>query len=211
LEEFPPGHRVLEHLEKDRERMRERIVTAQLTAFVELLKSLESLTKPTRVQVRISQDGADELTRFWESGAFERLRGLLGLLREMLASDDRTQVLGVHRRLRLAQAAWYSGDPEGCLFHAACALSRQLALPVGELEASLPHDERSPTAAAALRALDAELRGEQALDLAALTAPALADLASDTAMPTSRERGMTGQELYELLAQDLPHVPLEDE
>lgn len=215
LQEFPPGSEVIEQLEKDPQRVRERLVCAQLVAFTELLEKLQSVTRPTRVQVKIAQGSTEELTRFWESGAFGKLRGLLDLLRHLLEKpqppEDERFPIEADRRFRLAHAAWHAGDPEGCLFHAACGLSRHLGLPVADLEASLPDNERRATASAGLRALTAQLRGEPALDLSTLTAPALADLAVELVMPSVGERGMGGDELYELLAQDLPHVRLEGE
>lgn len=215
LQEFPPGSEVIEHLEKDPQRMRERLVCAQLVAFTELLEKLQSLTRPTRVQVKIDQGRTEELTRFWESGAFGKLRGLLDLLRHLLegsqSPEDERFPVEADRRFRLAHAAWHAGDPEGCLFHAACGLSRHLGRPVADLEANLPDNERRATASSGLRALAAQLRGEPALDLSTLTAPALADLAVELVMPLVGERGMSGDELYELIAQDVPHVRLEGE
>lgn len=195
--------------------MRERLVCAQLVAFTELLEQLQSVTTPTRVQVKIGQGSTEALTRFWESGAFSKLRGLLDLLRHLLEESQPPEQerfpIEADRRFRLAHAAWRAGDPEGCLFHAACGLSQHLGLPAADLEANLPDNERRATASAGLRALTAQLRGEPALDLSTLTAPALADLAVELVMPFVGERGVGGDELYELLAQDVPHVRLEGE
>jgi hypothetical protein len=214
LEEFPPGSELLGKLERDPNRAAELIASAQLVAFIETVEKLKALSEPTRVQVKVSQGRTDELTRFWESSAFGRLHATLELLRHLLdeaRAEEAAYPLEADRRLRLAQVAWRAGDPEACIFHAVCALASHLGGPCGELERVGLDNPRRPVALAALRALEAQLAGEQVLALATIVAPALADFALDEALPPPGERPIGADELFDLLAEDLPHVPLEED
>lgn len=213
LEEFPPGPELLEELERDPQRVRERIVSAQLLAFTQVVDKLAALSQPSRVQVQIREGQAEELTRFWESGAFAQLRLSLELLGELLEDSPQAESaypVEAARRLRLAQAAWRTGDPEGCLFHAACALASHLGGPCGGLDNIGSDHPGRGLALAGLRALDAQLVGNRALDMAVLTAAGLADFAVDVIIPPFGNPELRADELFDLIARDVPHVPLED-
>lgn len=214
LEEFPPSSEMIEAFERDPRRARERWVSAQLVAFTEVMETLDDLSRPTAMEVQIRDGKVSRAARFWESGAFARLRAGLNLLKNLVdeAPSSATNLLEVGRRLTLAKRAWAGGDPEACAFHAACALAAHQGAPVDDLDGvGVGHPDRG-AALAALRAIDAQMAGEPSLDIATLTATSLAHLVADVSLPHVDDREqLSPDELFDMLVDDVPFVPVDGE
>jgi hypothetical protein len=217
LRMFPPDDPLLAELEANPERGVELAVTAQLNAFTNVLKAVQALSEPTQVQVTFSSDGPEKLSRFWESGAFAQLSGQIDLLRHLFDQqdlpDERKRLGEAFRRQQLAHAAWFAGDPEACLFHSACGLAAWLEAPLDQLEERLQQLSAPEAAKLGVRTLLRVLQGNAALDFATLTGPALADVLTDLVTPPGipRSPSTRGDELFDLVARDVPYEPLSDD
>lgn len=221
VEEFPPSGPMLAEMETDSHRGTELLVLSQLTAFENVLQGLQALVQPSAGEVRFEHDQPESLKRFWGSGAFAQLAGRLDLLRSLMEEEglppEQRPLSDSLRHLKLAQAAWRSGDPEGCLFHGACGLASQLDVPALELETRLVlDDENAPDigdaelVAVGVRTLVSILSGEPNLHLGALTGPALVEALSSCIFPGSREGRMPPQDWFEIVSRDVPFEPLQD-